>query len=216
MLKDRMITSRISCLAALLCVVVFAACKNDDIVSYRAPKEASDGVRPSAGAGGVSEMGSGADLPPPPAAANGGITWRLQKGWKELEPSQMRAGSFVVEGKDGLQADISVVVLAGPAGGELPNINRWRSQLELDAISEAELPRHSKKISPGGRPMLLSNFVSKTPLIDKRYKKRLVAATYARGDDTWFFKMTGEDALIRSLEPSFKEFLAGLTFKDVR
>ena len=204
-------------LGVILALLSSAACKNDEVSSYRAPKAASAGPGMQAPmSGGMPSDGMGSGLPMPPAAVNNEIKWRAPKGWKELPPSEMRTASFSAEGKDGLKADISVVVLAGPGGGDLANINRWRGQLNLGPISEAELPSLSKKISPGGRAMLLSSFVSSELFIDNRYKKRMVAAIYSRGDNTWFFKMTGEDALVRSLEPSFLQFLENLSFGDAR
>ena len=209
---------RAQLLCVFSCLLAFSACKNDEVSSYRTPKASGAGSgmppmsseMPSSGM----EMPSGAALPTAPAAVSGAIKWKTPKGWKELSPSEMRTASFSAEGKGGLKADISAVVLAGPAGGELANVNRWRGQLNLGPITEAELAAHSKKISPGGRPMLLSDFVSSELLIDNRYKKRLVAATCSVGGNTWFFKMTGEDALVRSLAPSFTQFLENLRFSD--
>ena len=126
----------------------------------------------------------------------------------------MRIGSFFASGKDGLKSDISVVVLAGAAGGDLANVNRWRGQINLEPIGEADLPKYSKRIAPAGRPMMMVNFVTPDLFIDNRYKKRLIAVSYPRGANTWFFKMTGEDALVHSLEPSFTRFLENLRFHN--
>ena len=186
--------------ALALCLVlpVLTGCQNDEISSYRVPKSP-----PSADT-----------APASPAAAPKGIEWTTPKGWREVAATDMRVGSFLVVGKNGLAADVSIVWLGGPAGGELANVNRWRGQLGLAAITESELPKQSAKISPGGRPMLMSNFVTPSPVIDKRYKKRMLAVTYAREGSTWFFKMMGEDALVTSLEPAFLAFLKDLRFKD--
>ena len=180
-----------------LILPVLTACQKDEISSYRAPKEPQSGSTAS-----------------PEAAAQKGIEWTTPKGWREVAPTDMRVGSFLVDGKKGLSADVSIVMLGGPAGGELANVNRWRGQLGLAAITEAELPKQSVKIAPGGRPMLMSNFVTPGPVIDTRYKKRLLAVTYARGGGTWFFKMMGEDALVASLEPAFLAFLKDLRFNE--
>ena len=153
-------------------------------------------------------------MPTASAASRAEVEWTLPKGWKQLPPSEMRLASFSVEGKEGLKADISIVVLGGISGGELANVNRWRGQLNLEPIGESDLSRNTEMISPGGRHMLMVDIVSNGPFIDNRYKKRLVAVMHTRGEKIWFFKMTGEDALIRSVKPSFLRLLESLRFHD--
>lgn len=117
----------------------------------------------------------------------------------------MRVGSFLRK-NNGKQADISVVPLSGDAGGDLANINRWRGQISLGPVADNDLPQQSQKIAPAGRPMNLVNYANQG--------KRLVAAIYHRGGRTWFFKMTGDDALVAATKPSFLEFLNSLKFND--
>ena len=54
---------------------------------------------------------------------------------------EMRAASFRVAGKDGKQADVSVIPLPDPAGSDLDNVNRWRGQVGLPGVSEEELAK---------------------------------------------------------------------------
>src|SRR5690348_14275732 len=104
-----------------------SGCKDDRIVTYRLAKEtapmASVPPDPMASAG-----GSAMPMLPgmAPAATPGQIHWRLPEGWQEQAPSAMRLGSFLIVGKNGQKADVSVVPLTGDAGGDLANINRWR------------------------------------------------------------------------------------------
>jgi hypothetical protein len=158
----------------------------------------------------MSSMGAGMGMQ---AAANPHeITWTLPSGWQEQPPSSMRVGSFLATASNGQKADISVVPLSGDAGGDLANINRWRGQINLDPITDAELPQMSEKITPAGRPMILVDFVSHDLEIDNKYPKRLVAAIYKQGTRSWFFKMTGEDKAIQEIKPAFLKFLKTLQF----
>lgn len=222
----------LTCLTALAGV---AACKNDEISSFKEPA-ATSSAGPMSGApmmnGGSSPMsapmsgaptsggvtssapGMSGTVPPPPKSLQKDISWKLPKGWTEQPPSAMRAGSFSADGKNGQKADISVVVLAGVAGTDLDNVNRWRGQLNLDPIDESGLPKALEPILPGGRKMKLVDIVTGDPVIDGKYKKRMVAAIYPRGESTWFFKMTGEDALVESLKPTFKHFLETVEFRS--
>jgi hypothetical protein len=220
---------RFVCLCAL---VAPAACKNnDDISSFKESAPAPTAGAPMGGSGpmsgGAPMMGGGGaapsgamppgmngNVPPPPSSLQKDISWKVPKGWTELTPSAMRAGSFSADGKDGQKADISVVVLAGIAGTDLENVNRWRGQLNLDPIDQASLSKTLESIAPGGRKMKLLDIVTNDLAIDGKYKKRMLAAIYPRGESTWFFKATGEDALIKSLKPSFVNFLENIKFRS--
>lgn len=167
-----------------------------------------DGSAPMPGS-----MGMGmADASGLPAAAQGGVTWTVPKGWTEKPPSQMRMGSFSAAGKNGQAVDISVVSLSGEAGGDLSNVNRWRGQIELPPITADALAKETKRISPSGRKMLLADMVSDKPVIDNKFKRRLVAAIHTSGGQTLFFKMVGEDNAVADTMPAFMKFLESLKF----
>ncbi len=141
-----------------------------------------------------------------PAAQSRDIHWKVPAGWQEQPPSSMRVGSFLIKGENGRQADMSVVPLSGMAGGDLANINRWRGQIGLGPISDANLPAQSQTISPAGRSMLFVDFANQ--------EKRLMAAIYKRGDRSWFFKMTGDDGAVQAAKPALMQFLQSLRFHN--
>jgi len=178
-------------------LVLLAGCQEKEITTYRIPKE---------------QLNPAAETDHAGHAHSRGIAWETPKGWSELPPSAMRVGSFLITGANEQKADVSVIPLSGGAGGILANINRWRGQIGLEPIESTTLPQSSQTIQPGGRKMLLVDFVSPTPLMENRYKKRIMAAIYARGQTTWFFKMTGEDETVRSAKPAFLRFLESLRF----
>ncbi len=73
------------------------------------------------------------------------IQWDAPKNWIKTKGSSMRIGSFNVPFSTG-QGDLSVISLEGTAGGITPNINRWRSQLNLKAHTESEIRNTLKLI----------------------------------------------------------------------
>ncbi len=117
----------------------------------------------------------------------------------------MRLGSFLAPSPDGGKADISVVPLAGEAGGDLPNINRWRGQIGLAPMTEEDLAHDSEIIRPNGKTMRLVNM--------SHQGKRLIAVIYRGHNRTWFFKMMGDDAAVKAAEPAFRDFLRTLKFR---
>jgi len=165
------------------------ACAKDDIAVYQVPKE---------------------EAAPVPTAAAGALRWTTPAGWAEQPASGMRVGSFLVTGKNGNQADVSVVSLSGEAGGMLANVNRWRDQIGLPALDEAALKKNVKEIAPGGRRMFLVDFTSRDNLILDKFKKRVLAAVWPDGETTWFIKMMGEEATVEEARPALLKFLESL------
>ena len=174
--------------------VLFPACKKDEIAVYRAPKEAPPAL-PGAAMGG--------DAGP---AAHPGISWTVPKGWREQPASGMRVGSFQAPGSGGKDVDISVVPLAGEAGGELANVNRWRGQLGLPPVDETELSALVKSVRIGSHDARLVEF-------SNGEGKRLLAATLHNGPTTFFFKASGDDAAVKSIKSAFLALVGSVRFQ---
>jgi hypothetical protein len=122
----------------------------------------------------------------------------------------MRAASFRVAGKDGKQADVSVIPLPGLAGSDLDNVNRWRGQVGLPGVSEEELAKLAQPVQIAGQSASLYEQAGTNP--GSGDKSRILAAITRRDGTAWFFKMTGDDALVAGQKPAFVEFLASVSF----
>lgn len=215
--------------AALLLSV--AACKKDEIQVYKVAKPAEmpaaanpHGAAPHAAApaapalppgmpsglpDGHPPIGAGAgmmgQLPPEMTAAATAsplsLKWKTPAGWEEKPASGMRRATFVVPGSAG-PADLSVIALPGDAGGELPNINRWRGQVGLNPWDEAAFRKAAVKVSSPAGPITVVDLAGGT--------QRMAAAILTRGGESWFFKLLGPDATVGAALPAFKTFLAGV------
>ena len=95
---------------ALPIVILLAGCGKGDIRVYRVAKEAPQ-----------PELTVQTESPV--------LKWKLPSDWEEVAPGEMRVASFRIKGQNGKQADVSIVPLPAMAGGELNNVNRWRSQV---------------------------------------------------------------------------------------
>ncbi|MFN0116992.1 MAG: hypothetical protein ACKVQC_01695 [Elusimicrobiota bacterium] len=149
-----------------------------------------------------------------PAASTKDIEWKTPSGWQEQTPSSMRVGSFLINGDNGQQADVSIVPLSGMAGGDLANINRWRDQIDLPPLTEAQLQNNIQTLKMNGQSISLVDFVSEKLLIDGKHKKRVIAATLPQGERTWFFKMMGEDKTVQQAKQQFIQFLSDIRLKN--
>jgi hypothetical protein len=213
---------------------LFSACDSGEIRTYRIPKETADVAHVDSSSdlphnhppldamalpeghpplgelpAGHPEIGTGMSMadaaangltPPPPPSQK--VAWTSPPGWQEKPGSGFRYATFVVPGSGGTPADLSVTVLEGDAGGTLSNINRWRGQLGLDPLTPSQWAREEKTVRPAGRSMVYTSFANKT--------NRMTAAIYSTATQTWFFKLVGEDPVVRSAGADFMAFLESL------
>ena len=128
----------------------------------------------------------------------------LPEGWEELPPNQMAVGNYVVRGKNGAKAQITVSSL--PLSDELANVNRWRGQVNLEPITIEELGMQRESIRVAGHAGAMFDMVGTTP--DTGKKTRIVAALGNLGDSTWFFKMMGDDELVAAQKDAFTTFVS--------
>jgi hypothetical protein len=195
---------------AFAALALTMACKKDEVTYARVPKEAAGGGAPAmpgprpGGGGGGAPMGGGmaGDVPPPPRP-EGGLAWTLPKGWEQSMGGGMRYATLKapVPGK----LDVSVVVLPGPAGGELANVNRWRGQIGLGPMDEAALRSARTAVKSKAGELAVYDFTS-----DGQVKSRLVAGLAEVEGNTWFVKMVGDAGPVATARPEFIRLLESL------
>ena len=139
------------------------------------------------------------------------LKWTLPTGWEEQTPGEMRVASFRVKGQGTNQADVSVIPLPGAAGGDLNNVNRWRSQVGVAPVAEADLAKLAEKVQIAGSDASLYDQAGVTP--GEGGRSRILAAILYREGMAWFFKMTGDDELVAQQKPAFVEFLKSIRFE---
>jgi hypothetical protein len=175
--------------------VLVAGCSRDDVTHFRVAKETTPAVVPASAEGKLPERPKGR-----------GLRWTLPAGWADGAGGQMRYATLKppVQGK----VDASVVVLPGPAGGELANVNRWRGQIGLPAMDEAALARVRKVLKTPAGPVKVYDFRS-----DGKPASRLVAGLAESAGETWFVKMTGDADAVGAARDDFMTLLGSLRFE---
>jgi hypothetical protein len=133
------------------------------------------------------------------------LTWTPPDGWSSVPPSEMRVASFKVTGANGKTADVSIVPLPGMAGGDAPNVNRWRGQVGLAPATDDEIQSSAENIEAAGEPAALYDVGGTT--------SRILGVIQHRDDNnSWFYKMTGDPDLVEQQKPVFIAFLKSLSF----
>lgn len=70
--------------------------------------------------------------------------WNLPKGWVELEATPMRQVNLRLESN--ADVEMYLTMLPGDGGGLLANINRWRQQMGLTELTQADVDALPKQI----------------------------------------------------------------------
>lgn len=148
---------------------------------------------------------------PAPAASpdvNAKITFKVPADWKPLPPAPMTLSRYEVS--DGSNtAVISISRLDGDGGGLLPNVNRWRGQINLNQITMDELNRVAEKIKFADNNAILVDFVGKNK---DGEQTRMVGIIAPAGSETYFFKMTGQNDAVQKYKPALIKFVESLKF----
>lgn len=182
-------------------------CDRGEVTHFRVAKAPP----PAPAAGPIAPAGMTGDIAPPPGPTGGALRWTLPAGWTESAGGQMRYATLKPPASVKGQIDASVVVLPGPAGGELANVNRWRGQIGLAAIDEAALAAARKVIQTKAGPLRVYDFTSEgTP------RSRLVAGLTEAAGNTWFVKLTGDAEAVGAARGDFMKLLGSLSFDESR
>jgi hypothetical protein len=141
----------------------------------------------------------------PHASPKTGITYKAPEGWTEGKIGGMRKAAFqVAEGEK--QIEITVIDLASAAGERLPNVNRWRQQVALEAVTQEQLDQAIEPIPLGE---LQGDYVELAGP-----NESILGAIVDQGSKTWFIKLKGDSDLAKRESSRFKEFVKSLRFGE--
>lgn len=199
-------------LGSLLLCGGISACKDkSEVKVYRVAKadqEPSAGkVMPDHSAMGAmpqmeAPMAAGA---PNPQASR--VTGNPPSDWEAQPLTSMRQASYVVKGANGEMADISLVTLAGPAGGALDNVNRWLGQLGKPAITAEQLHQMAHQVPSPLGDVTIVDLEGLQQGADAAKDGRIVAGILAGESGTFFFKMRGNAALTAAQKAAFIQWI---------
>lgn len=188
--------------AALLALSL--GCRQEQVQHYKVPKEVTAPPSAMTAMPGADLAQGQPGLPEPPKPQAGGLRWSLPKGWSETPGDGMRFATLKTPIAGRVEA--TVVVLPGPAGGELANVNRWRSQIAMPPMDEAALAKARTQVKSKAGAINVYDFTS-----DGQTKSRVVAGLISTPDgNTWFLKLTGDAALVAKARPDFMQLLGSL------
>lgn len=143
-----------------------------------------------------------ANAPQPPASgASGPLRYDVPEGWTEEPVRGIRKASFRVS-EQGESAEITVIDLDAAAGALLPNVNRWRGQVELGPTTQDQLDSDAQPIDVGGQKGTYIEMVGP--------KKTTLAVVVEAAGRAWFVTLKGDNALAHREMENFKAFVQSL------
>jgi hypothetical protein len=209
----------------LAAVVVLVGCRKDEEIKvYRvakgepapqavAPADPHAGMNmPAPGAASAPQAPADQSAPSPAARKTVGT---VPEGWQAGGGSAMRRASFKVAGEDGAMADVSLIILSGPAGGAVANINRWRGQFGLKPLETEDLEREVEMLETKCGQAMVVDLAGIAPGADPKSDGRMVAAIVERGGATWFFKMRGNAEVVGKEKPRFLDWVKSVEPAEV-
>jgi hypothetical protein len=141
----------------------------------------------------------------PAPAGDGRLVWEAPAGWV-LDPaaSSMRFATFRINHPDGSTGEMAVTHFPGDVGGDLENVNRWLGQVGLPTVNKDGYDERVSTVTAGPK---------KLSFVDLKGAKTRMATGWTRhGPETWFFKLTGPDALVAAELEKFTAFLESIRF----
>lgn len=176
----------------LVFAIIFAGCGRDEVTSYRVPKETSLAV-------------PGLNAPATPEGG-GMLTWNAPDHWNDLGATGMRRGSFAIEGENGQTADLSVIAFPGNVGGLAANVNRWRGQVGLPALTPAEIDASVEHTDTAHFHIDIVTMTGQS----NGEPTRIDGAIFSFGTESWFIKLMGPADLVAAENANFRAFVASV------
>lgn len=212
-------------LIAYFAVLLMSACSDTEVVTYHIPKE--DRAEPAGPPPIVRPSGETAEAMPMPAMPSAGgeaamgmtilpgmersaegagdFSWgALPDTWEEFPATGIRIANFRIA-NDGGRAELTVLAFPGDVGGDLANVNRWRQQIGLSAITESQLANATERIEADGRDSLF--------VLMHGQRESVVGAFVPTDTHTWFFKMQGAKGAVSIEEQAFRDFMGTISIR---
>ncbi|HYE32641.1 MAG TPA: hypothetical protein VEH27_14530 [Methylomirabilota bacterium] len=180
--------------AALAVGVALSGCSREEIRAYRIPKEQPPMTADAAHAGHVHQR---------PHAH-----YETPSGWQEVQPGSMHIASFVIKSDQG-EARVTVTPLPGAKDIEVDAVNMWRSELQLPALTAEDFEKQSQAVKIGNAEGKLVEFTAPANGTNGVARQTTGALATIEGA-LWFFKLTGDQAVVAANKDKLKQFLASM------
>jgi hypothetical protein len=138
--------------------------------------------------------------------------WQVPAGWQEVPGGQMLVAKFALSGPANAQAAVNISALAGNGGGPLANVNRWRGQLGLATLTDADLQTQAKALDTTAGKAVMVEMAGTDGRTGQ--KALLVGVIVPQASRTWFYKLMGDGQIVEREKDAFTKFVQGAKYPD--
>ncbi len=136
------------------------------------------------------------------------LTYETPDGWIPGRIGGLRKAAFEIAA-EGQHAEMTVIDLAPAAAELLPNINRWRGQIQLDKMTQAQLDEQLQKIEVDGNQ---GQYIDLVGPADAKPRQAMLGVIALAEGRAWFFKLKGDAKLVAQEKNRFEDFVRSLRF----
>lgn len=141
------------------------------------------------------------------------LRWETPAGWTPAERTQMRPLNFTFGPDSASECYLSM--MPGGGGSVLDNVNRWRKQMGLPPVTDADIEKLPRKRLMGIEGVFVSLDGDYTGVGMSEPKKnfRMLGVIAMLGDAGLFVKMVGPKDQIEKNTSAFDQFVASLSLR---
>ena len=172
----------------ILMPVFLFGCGDEQIQTYKAPKESS-----------TSPPMQMSEQQAPVQPAGKGFEAELPEGWTEKPGSGMRIISYAIEGT---AVDFYLISLS--MGDLASNVNRWRGQVGLAPASSEEIEQAAQSLEINGHPM---RYIE---IYNDEGGKGIIAAIIDLAPQYWYFTAKGPVEELKVNATDIRAFLESI------
>ncbi|MGH7992747.1 MAG: hypothetical protein ACREDQ_04470 [Limisphaerales bacterium] len=133
-------------------------------------------------------------------------------GWQEVPAAQFLLAEYSITGANSTRAEVNVAELSGNGGGVLANVNRWRRQLGLPPATDADLATMTSSLAASGSSATVVDLTGADSNTGKTMQ--LVGVILPLSDQTWFYKLMGDDTVVAQQKDAFLKFVQSAKYAN--
>jgi hypothetical protein len=113
----------------------------------------------------------------------------------------MQSAKYLVPEQGAAKGEVTISVFPNSTGGTLANVNRWRGQIGLSPIGEAELAKITTRLDDKNPDMILVDMTNPDT------KRQLIGAIVPRDGQWFFYKLMGDADAVAPQKAAFAAFV---------
>jgi len=139
------------------------------------------------------------------------VVYQVPSGWVEGQPNEITVANFTIKGADGKSANASIAPLPPLGSRETEVVNMWRTQLGLPEASSSEVAGLLSEVEVAGQKGKMFELSAPGSAADG--PQRIVTVMLHQPETSWFYKISGDDAVVTAQKSTFLDFLKTVRFE---